>query len=164
MNRRTLLLAPLALAGCTPGAPGQPSAAQVIADAQAVVTGLDNMQTALKPLLAPAMAAQIAQAIGIAKGLVATLSAAVPDGTNALTLAQIVNIASGVLAVVSALPGLPPNIAIAAAAASALLPILVAFVTPLLPAQAPALVAKTATPAAAAMTPDQARAVLKAKP
>lgn len=168
MNRRTLLFAPLALAGCAPGAPGQPSAAQVIADAQAIVTavaGLMPALAALGPSVLPAKTlAQVQGYIGIAQGLLANLSTSLPDAANAATLAQIVDAISSALPLIAGIPGLPPQIAVGLTAASVLLPVLVAFVGPLLPAKAPALVAKTATPAAAAMTPDQARAVLKAKP
>lgn len=164
ITRRFALAGVTALTACGQGTTGQPTLAQVIADAQAIVTGLARALPIVAPLLKPALAAQFGQLVTVAQQLVASLSTNLPTSTVAATLAQIVDAVSAALAIVSGIPGLPPNVAILIAAASALLPVLAAFIGPLLPQQAPALAAKAARPAAVTMTPDQARATLKAAP
>jgi hypothetical protein len=140
---------------------------QAIADAQAIVSGVDQSWSALKLLypqvVTPATDAQVRALLDSAPGILAQLSTAADAATNAGGLRgveslvnQVLNIASATL---SNVPGVPPNVLLDLQAASVLLPILEATAQTLVPA-AP----KVGSPPArfaSSMTPDQARAVLR---
>lgn len=140
---------------------------QAIADAQAVVAGVDQSWTALKLLypqaITPARDAQVRALLDAAPGILAQLSTAADPSTNAGGLRGVEAIVNQVLNIASAnlvnVPGVPPGVLLGLQAAAVLLPILEATANTLVPA-APKVGAPPSR-FASGMTPDQARAALR---
>jgi hypothetical protein len=152
LSRRSLCLAvPLVLAGCNGQAPSGPSIAMVAQDVNLIAGGLSKALTQVQMLGVPGLTPQILNTCQIAltgvQGVAQSLA-----GVSSVQDAQplIVRVEGYVNAIVDALAvlPLPPPVQTALLAATILLPVVEAAVNMAVP------------PAAATMTPDQARAAL----
>ena len=166
MNRRAFTTtAPLALllSGCGTNTTLTP--AQVVADAQGIVTGLGKafgIVIAEDPaLIPPAQAATDTAGLNVASGALATIAANLPPVTTGQTLLQTVekyinaaldDAAAVTPKIVALVPALAPALPLIQAA-SVLVPVIEAFINPAAPATA-------ARAMAGGMTVAQARALL----
>lgn len=158
ITRRLTLAAPLLLLpGCTTNGTG-PTAAEIIADLTAMVKTAER----IAPLIAPGLAAQIAPWITVANKALLRLSASLPDGTNALTAADVLRALDGVLDVLASAPGVPPSVQPYIAAIAVLMPLIEAWVARMgavVPTPKAATRAKVMAPA---MTAAEARTKVRA--
>lgn len=162
-SRRAMLMSsiPLALAMAGCAARGGVTPGSVIADASAIVDGLNGalaqVMAASPSLIPSAVAVQVSMALASARGLLAQITGATSAASGASVLAQVesdVNTALGFLA-----PLVPPPYNAAVIAAAVLLPIIEAFVAQYItPPPVPAAVRKLSR---SGMSEEEARAVLR---
>lgn len=144
--------------------------AQILADASGVVSSLSAVASQVNTLAPGKVPASVTNGLSVAQGLVASLSTATPIPTGASTLQTVdgyINAALQAFATVLpaaalAFPVLVPAIPIVDGAI-ALLPVIEAYVNPLiqqLTPSAPAAASAPLHPIMLAMTPAQARAAL----
>lgn len=131
--------------GCAPAGPGTTQTtsniAQAITDARAVVAGVRQAYTTIHTLfplaITPATDAQVTALLASAPGILAGLSAAADNATNAGGLRGIESIVNQVLNIVAAstasIPGIPPEVLLGLQAATVLLPVLEAAANALVP-------------------------------
>jgi hypothetical protein len=161
-------VAPFALTACTSTSATSTTAAltQAIADARAVVIGVDQSYTALRTLyptaITPATDAQVRALLNAAPAILAQLSTAADAATNAGGLRGVESLINQVLNITAAalanVPGVPPQMLLGLQAAAVLLPIIEMTAQTLVPTTP--TVGAPPPRFASAMTPAQARVVL----
>lgn len=160
LPRRTLFpgalgLGALALMGCQGGATIDPT--QAIADANIVVKGISGVLALYPNAIKPADQIKVSVDLTAANAILAGLSASAAFLTTAQGLHGIETAINDVLAIVGAVPGLPPQVTAGVMAAQVLLPLIESVVNQL--QNKPVVAARVA---ASAMSPGEARAVLRA--
>ena len=160
MNRRTILAAPLLLlvGACQPG--HGPTLAQAVADAQAIVGGL---QIAVPVLaaggeLSPQSEALATDALDGASKLLGAITPDLANVTAATFLASACKLAGNALVILANLPNIPPATRQTLLAAAVLLPIVQAVAASIL--NQPPPVSAAAVPS---MSASQARVILGAR-
>ena len=160
MNRRTILAAPLLpfLGACQPGQ--GPTLAQAVADAQAIVGGL---QIAVPVLaaggeLSPQAEALATDALDGASKLLGAITPDLANATAATFLGGACKLAGNALVILANLPNIPPATRQKLLAAAVLLPIVQAVAASIL--NQPPPVSAAAVPS---MSASQARVILGAR-
>ncbi len=140
LARRAILAAPLALAACA-GRPTAEVIARVSRDVIILSTGLQTAvdQLAANPALGftPALRETCRTALAGIKATAAALATTATAQDAQPLVLQIVAYANTVIGTVSVIPGLPPQVSAALAAAQILLPVIqiaVGFAVPVAPA------------------------------
>jgi hypothetical protein len=154
-TRRTILYAtPAFLAAC--GTTGTVDVTQAIADAGIITNGIAGVVQSLVTLgrISPAQQISIAGYISTARIAQAQLSASASALNNVTNLQGVEDAINAALPILSAIPGLPPEITVGIVAAQVLLPIIEATIAQLLNKPPKVSAARQA------MSPDSARAVL----
>ena len=161
MNRRTVLLAPLALAACNNPAQIDTVLATVVADAQTIAGGLQGMLPQLGALnlpgLTPAVMAIVGSAVADLQGVATSLQSVSAVASAQPLVQKIESYVNVIVSTLAALP-LPPPISTILVAASVLLPVLESTVGLIVNSLTPA----TAKAAGSTMTAPTARLILKA--
>lgn len=164
MKRRHLLLAtlaPLALAACG-GAAGPLTPAGILSNAGAIVNGLavaiPELLNAVPTLIPAATGSRIMGYLTQAQTILATVTANLPAAQGATLLAQVEGYINSALTDLAAFPLIPPPFSTYIAAASALLPVLEAFINVTLGRVSTVAASRAAR---ITMTADQARLLLR---
>jgi hypothetical protein len=160
ISRRSLVastpLAALAMLGACAGKSADQTIATVAADANTIAGGLKGVLAQLGPLNVPGLTPSVISTVGVAVSEIQTVAASLSGVTSAAAAQPLVQkIETYLNTIVAALAGLPlpPPISTALQAAAILLPIIEAAVG--------LVVQQAAKAAPGAISPDQARMILR---